>query len=138
MSAQIAQQEPDAAIYLVESDPALRMEVAASLAGLDWPVYDYPSPRGLLAALPRQATGCLVANIALTGMDAVELQRELTRLGHRLRVILLSYDIEVPDAVAAMRAGVDDILPLPVVQRLLRRRVSTAMSLLEKKVQKDL
>ena len=126
MSAQVSQTDP--AIYMVEADPTVRRRADAALAGLPWPIHHFESPRELLDSLSYDAHGCVVANVALVEMTVQELLQELGREQHKLAIILLSNNIGVAEAVAAMRAGVHDVLPLPVVERALRRQVRLAMS----------
>ena len=127
VSAQRLEKMQDAAVYLVEFDPETRAEVQALLSGLPWQVHSYETPRALLDSLPRSAWGCVVANVELADMTIGELLEALEDR-QRMALILLCRDIEIPDAVAAMRAGVHDVLQFPVVERALGQQVSAAIS----------
>ena len=111
----------------MEFDAATRNEINVALSGLPWPVLSYDSPQTFLDNLAGSQRGCVVADVEQVDMPVARFLEALNRDHHGMPLILLSHDIEIPDAVAAMRAGVQDVLPLPVMERALRRQVRSAM-----------
>ncbi|MDH3647566.1 MAG: response regulator [Gammaproteobacteria bacterium] len=127
MAVQISEVQQNTAIYVVESDPATRRKLNAALAGMRWPVYSYATPKTFLDSVPRAACGCVVANFQLVETAINDFLQSIEREQHQLAVILMCRHMEIPDAVAAMRAGVHDVMEFPVVERALRRRVRGAI-----------
>ena len=129
VSAEVLEQRKNTSIYVVESDPSTRAELNSALAGLPWPVVSYETPQAFFAAIPASARGCVVANIELVDMPISNFLQIIEDNRHQLVVILLSRNFEIPAAVAAMRAGVHDVIQLPVIERALRRQIRDAISI---------
>jgi FixJ family two-component response regulator len=73
--------------------------------------------------------GCLVLDLRMPGMSGLELQQRLAALGSPLPIIFLTGHGDVPDAVAAMRAGAVDFLRKPFRDQDLLDRIQRALDL---------
>lgn len=127
MSAKYPDKKRDGIIYVVGFEIKTRTEIAQALAGLAWPVLSYPTAGEFLTRLKCLHRGCIVANLAQGEMSIAELLQELATNRIEYPVILLTHDLEIPEAVSAMRAGVYDVQALPIVERILRRLVQAVI-----------
>jgi two-component system CheB/CheR fusion protein len=69
----------------------------------------------------------VIIDIALPGMSGLELLRRLRGAGHRVPVIVVAAEADVPTAVSAMRAGATDFVERPLTAWAVLRRVETLL-----------
>src|SRR5207248_11633430 len=81
---------PTERVYMVDDDPAVLRSLTRLFrsAGLD-PV-GYESAEEFLRQIPYDATGCLVLDLSMPGLDGLALQRELAARGYELPVVFVS------------------------------------------------
>lgn len=115
----------DAAVFVVEENPTEATRYAFDC--LPWPVHRYRTFAAFLDSLEYPARGCLVASVESPGADSLAMLEQLHQHNHHLALILICDRADVPEAVAAIRAGVCDVLQVPVAARALRRRVRGAV-----------
>ena len=104
---------PDANVFIVDDDPAVREGLAALLGAKKYAVETYASAEEFLAAIGPGRAGCLIADVRMSGMSGLELQRELVRRGLPLPTVIITGHGDVPLAVAALKAGAVDFLEKP-------------------------
>ena len=93
------------------------------LKSLPWPVQGLSSHLQLPA---RFGAACVVA-VQERDLDLMVLLERLRQCQDRVRLILLTDNIDIANAVDALRQGVHDLIEMPVVERELHRRVHRAM-----------
>jgi FixJ family two-component response regulator len=102
---------PSATVY-VAADAPMRRRVAADLAVLAHPVYEFDSAGPLFDALPDFPCGCLL--LGCEAPDATARVLEVLRgRAPDLATVVLSARYDAPTAVELMRAGAADFLPDP-------------------------
>jgi FixJ family two-component response regulator len=124
--------KPDVPVFIVDDDPAVREGLSALLAAKRYKVETYASAGEFLAALGPEPSGCLIADIRMSGMSGMELQRELTRRGLPIPTVIITGHGDVPLAVAALKAGAVDFLEKPFDSDALLASVAEAMRRLGK------
>jgi FixJ family two-component response regulator len=99
-----------ARVYIVDDDAACGTAVRRLLraAGIEAQAFD--SGAALLADLPVDAHGCVVADLRMPGLDGLALQEALASTGNPLPVVFLSGHADIPSTVRAMRQGAVDFL----------------------------
>lgn len=122
----------DVPVFIVDDDPAVREGLSALLAAKRYKVETYASATEFLAALGPEPVGCLIADIRMSGMSGMELQRELTRRGLPIPTVIITGHGDVPLAVAALKAGAVDFLEKPFDSDALLASVAEAMRRLGK------
>jgi len=107
-----------ALVHVIDDDEAMRESLSLLLESAGLSVQTYASATAFLAALPNLDVGCVLTDVQMPGLNGLELQRRLTKLGIRLPVIVMTGHGDVPIAVEALKAGAADFLEKPFVQLL--------------------
>src|SRR6266436_253606 len=102
-----------AVVHVVDDDAALRgaLESLFDSVGLD--TLTYGAARDFLDASLADKPGCIVIDIRLPDMSGLEFQAQLTQMGVRLPVIMMTGYGDIPMSVRAMKRGAVDFLPKP-------------------------
>jgi len=102
-----------AVVHVVDDDAALRgaLESLFDSVGLD--TRTYGAARDFLNASLADQPGCIVIDIRLPDMSGLEFQAQLTQLGVRLPVIMMTGYGDIPMTVRAMKRGAMDFLSKP-------------------------
>jgi two-component system response regulator FixJ len=104
---------PKRVIFVVDDDEAVRLGLSALLMAKGFAVESFPSAEAFLTALRPETAGVLLVDVRMPGMSGLDLQRELTRRGARIPVVVITGHGDVPMAVAALKAGAVDFLEKP-------------------------
>lgn len=101
-------------VYLVDDHPAICRGLHEMLSILGYDVETFGSAQQFLKSLDALRPGCLVVDVRMPGMDGLELMHELAQRSIRLPVVLISGYADVPMAVAAIKAGAEDLIEKPI------------------------
>ncbi len=113
-------------IIVVDDDADVRDSMRALLEAAGYGVRDYASANEFLTD-PYTASGCLIADIRMAGMDGLELQQEVVRRGLDLPVIIITGHGDVPLAVRAMKAGAMDFIEKPFDDETILASIQRAL-----------
>jgi two-component system response regulator FixJ len=97
-------------VHVVDDDAAIRRSLERLLHSAGFGSALYETALGFLEAAPRLEEGCVLLDLRMPGIDGLELQALLNRLGCRLPIIVMTGQGEVQDAVTAMKAGAVDFI----------------------------
>ncbi len=100
-------------VHLVDDDDAIRRSAGFLLKTSGYLVVPYPSGDAFLASAKSAATGCVLLDIRMPGMDGLEVQQAMNDRGIALPVVMLTGHGDVTLAVRAMKAGAVDFLEKP-------------------------
>ena len=114
-------------VYLVDDDPGVLKALSRLLRAEGWSVSAFASAQAFLDALPQDALGCVVLDLAMPGMDGRALHNELVARGSVLAVIFLTGHGDLATGIAAMKTGAVDFLSKPVNDAQLLAAVRTAV-----------
>jgi two-component system response regulator FixJ len=117
----------EATVHVIDDDDAVRDSLAFLLASAKIPSVAYPSAKAFLAALDKDATGCVVTDIRMPEMSGMELLQQLGADGVRLPVIVITGHADVPLAVEAMKLGAADFIEKPFDEDTLLAAVRSAL-----------
>ena len=101
-------------VYIIDDHKSVRAALGEMLGVFGFEVETFASAHEFLESLDRARPGCVVADVRMPGMDGIELVREFHRRGAALPIVLISGHADVPMAVAAMKAGAEDLIEKPV------------------------
>lgn len=116
-------------VHIVDDDPALSKALSRVLQLQGWPVRRFASSEAFLAECDHSASGCLLLDVQLPGLDGLALQQRLIESGIGLPIVFLSGHGDIPTSVRALKAGAHDFLTKPVAAADLLAAVSQAAAL---------
>jgi FixJ family two-component response regulator len=102
-----------AVVHVVDDDPSLRGALESLFDSVGLQTRTYGAARDFLDASLADEPGCIVIDIRLPDMSGLEFQAQLTQLGVRLPVIMMTGYGDIPMTVRAMKRGAVDFLPKP-------------------------
>jgi len=114
-------------VYVVDDDPAVVLAVVRLLRSESFEVRSFRSPAEFLEGLPPDACGCAVLDLAMPGLDGLQLQKALFERGCGLPVLFLTGRGDIPGSVEAMKSGAIDFLLKPVEDEKLLEAVRLAL-----------
>jgi len=116
-------------VFVVDDDPAV-LRSLTSLVKVVFPrVKAYESAAEFLADYDSDQPGCLVLDVAMPGMNGLELQRKLTEDKIDLPVVFITGHGNVQMAVGAMQAGAVNFLEKPFREQELWDSIRKAIEL---------
>lgn len=118
---------PAPTVFLVDDDAAVLKGLSRLLRSAGLAVAAYSSPQEFLARHDANAPGCLVLDVAMPGLNGLELQQALVAQGHELAIVFLTGHGDIPMSVRAMKSGAVDFLTKPVKDHDLLRAVQVAI-----------
>ena len=117
---------PAPTVHIVDDDTALCRALSRVLQLQGWPVRCFASSEAFLAECDDSASGCLLLDLQLPGLDGLALQQRLIAARITLPIVFLSGHGDIPMSVRALKAGAHDFLTKPVAAADLLAAVSRA------------
>jgi FixJ family two-component response regulator len=102
-----------AMVHVVDDDASLRGALESLFESVGLATQAYGAAGDFLNARVADQPGCIVIDIRLPDMSGLEFQAQLTRMGVRLPVIMMTGYGDIPMTVRAMKRGAVDFLPKP-------------------------
>jgi len=115
-------------VFLVDDEPGMLKALGRLLLAEGFDVQAYRSAEEFLRAHQATEAGCLVLDIAMPGIDGLELQQRLTLNGSRMSIVFLTGHGDIPMSVRAIKAGAIDFLTKPVNDAQLLTAIRSALS----------
>jgi two-component system CheB/CheR fusion protein len=115
-------------VHVVDDDAVLRGHLCSALACEGYGVREYASGEGFLERYSGEQPGCLIIDAGPPGIGGIELARRLRARGDELPIIMISGNSRVAEVVAAMKAGVCDVIEKPFRYRQLLTSVAAALA----------
>jgi FixJ family two-component response regulator len=114
-------------VFVVDDDPAILRAVSRLLKAAGYDVRTYPTSHALLEEHDAAIPGCLVLDVALPGLNGLQLQQALNTAGCERFIVFITGHDDVPSSVLAMKAGAVDYLTKPFDDEPLLAAVDTAI-----------
>ena len=118
-------QEPT--VFVVDDDPSVLRSLQRLLRSAGWASETYDCAEEFLRLRDPSASGCVILDLAMPGIDGLEVQRRLVEDGTALPVIFLTGHGDAPTIVRAMRGGASNFLCKPVDGEQLLASVAEAV-----------
>ena len=114
-------------IAIVDDDPSFREALGRFLGTFTFRVRSFASGEEFLASSELRCISCLLLDLAMPGMNGLEVKQQLGAHGLRIPTVFVTAhaDEEVEQQLAA--AGAIAVLPKPVDQQILLRLVQSVM-----------
>lgn len=115
-------------VFLVDDEPGMRKALTRLLTAAGLAVRAFATAEEFLRAYRLADSGCLVLDVAMPGIDGLELQQHLTREGAMVPIVFLTGRGDIPMSVRAMQAGAANFLTKPVNDAELLKAVRAALA----------
>ena len=102
-----------AVIHVVDDDASMRDALESLFDSMGLNTETYPTARHFLSSGPPDQPGCIVIDIRLPDMNGLDFQGQLTDMGVRLPVVMMTGYGDIPMSVRAMKRGAVDFLSKP-------------------------
>jgi FixJ family two-component response regulator len=106
--------EPVPTVFVVDDDPSVLKSLSRLLRSARLNPVLFSSPGEFLDRFDPHTPGCLVLDVAMPGLDGLQLQQALVARGSRIPIIFLTGHGDIPMSVSAMKRGAVDFLTKPV------------------------
>jgi two-component system response regulator FixJ len=100
-------------LYIVDDDESVGKSLSRFLILEGFSVHCFTSARCFLDSVPPDATGCVISDIYMPGIDGFTLQQKMNQLGYRLPVIFISAHAKAGDREMALERGAVGFLLKP-------------------------
>jgi two-component system CheB/CheR fusion protein len=114
-------------IFVVDDDSHIREGLREVLEENGRMVEDFATCEAFLASYQPGREACLILDAYLPGMDGIELVRRLNAAGHKLPIIMITGNSDVPMAIQAMKAGAIDFIEKPIHRKELLASIERAL-----------
>src|ERR1700755_2157536 len=112
-----------AKVLIVDDEPAVRAALDRALRLDRYEVELAADGREALGRLAESRLAAFVLDVAMPGIDGLEVCRRLREAGDRTPVLMLTARDAVDDRVAGLDAGADDYLVKPFALKELKARL---------------
>lgn len=123
----LAQQKPQ--VHVVDDDAGVRRALARLLATCGYELVEHRDAESVLSLPPGLPHGCMILDVALPGLDGIELQQRLLGARDALPIVFVSGWADVAACATAMRMGAVDFLTKPVEEEHLLKAVAAALEI---------
>jgi FixJ family two-component response regulator len=106
--------EASATVHVVDDEADMLKALERLLGTAGFAVQAYSSPEQFLVQHDHTAPGCIVLDLALPGLNGLELQQALQTQGSALPIVFLTGRGDIAASVRAMKLGAADFLTKPV------------------------
>jgi FixJ family two-component response regulator len=117
-------------VYIVDDDPEVRRALGRLLRAAGYSTRSFGSASEfLVSGEARMSAGCIILDLAMPGLNGLELQQCLSASGCHRPIIFLTGNGDISKSVRAMKAGAVNFLTKPVDDRELLAAVEEALRL---------
>ena len=114
-------------VYILDDEPELLKALSRLLNAHGFETETFQNARDFFARDRTDRAACLVLDLAMPGLDGLEVQQRLNHFGTRLPIVFLTGHGDIPTSVRAMKAGAEDFLMKPVDAEALLKAVHAAI-----------
>ena len=114
-------------VFVVDDDPSVLQGIERLLRSAGFRAQVFASSQAFLDGYRQDVTGCIILDLAMPGLDGLQLQQRLTERGGLLPIIFLTGRGDIPTSVRAMKQGAADFLTKPIDERELLAAVRKAI-----------
>lgn len=128
----------DRRVYVIDDDdPLARATIRRMLTGSGVYSEEFESAGDFLQKQPDLPMGCILLNLRLHGIGGLRLLKQLKDRGVPDPVIMISGQVDVPEAVEAIKSGAIDFIEKPFRKERLLDVVNKAFDLVRSHQQRE-
>ena len=120
--------QPDAIIYVIDDDEAVRQSLEFLLKTAGLTVRGFDNAKSFLDLLPQIRSGCIITDVRMPGITGIDLLRRVKELGVDIPVIVITGHGDISLAVEAMKIGAVDFLEKPFDDDALLAAVRSSLT----------
>lgn len=113
-------------VYIVDDDQSMREALLDLLLSVKIEASTFETAQDLLDRGDLHRPGCVLLDVRLPGLNGLEFQSHLERIGNRMPIIFMTGHGDIPMTVRAMKAGAVDFLTKPFRDQDLLDAVASA------------
>ncbi|MEN3352263.1 MAG: hypothetical protein V7640_421 [Betaproteobacteria bacterium] len=114
-------------VFVVDDDPSVRRSLESLIDSAGWQTETFASAQEFLSRPRVPAPSCLVLDLALPGLNGLQLQKRVAVDRADMPIIFISGYGDVPMTVQAMKAGAIEFLTKPVHADVLLSAIQNAL-----------
>lgn len=114
-------------VFVVDDDLLVRESLELLIHSAGWQPAVFASAQEFLDHPKGTVPCCLVLDVSLPGLSALELQRRVAFEKKYMPIIFIAADVDVPTTVRAMKAGAVEFLTKPFKEATLLEAVKEAL-----------
>ncbi len=114
-------------VFVVDDDVSIRESLEALLQKAGWCVETFDSALKFLARPPVVVPNCLVLDIALPGLNGLDLQKRMVVERPGMPIIFITGQGDIPMTVQAMKTGAIEFLTKPYKGDVLLQSIRSAV-----------
>jgi two-component system response regulator FixJ len=115
-------------IFLVDDDPSFSRSTARFLKASGYETRAFSSGEEFLQAVNPETRGILLLDLNMPGLNGLELQERITKVGIAMPIIFLTGQGDIPTTVRAMQRGAEDFLTKMAPSEALLSAVARALA----------
>lgn len=114
-------------VFIIDDDVSMRESLSDLFQSMRFDSEAYDSTAAFLAGADLTRSGCILLDIRLPGINGLDFQAQLERMGNKMPVIFMTGYGDIPMTVRAMKAGAIDFLTKPFKEQDMLDAVATAL-----------
>jgi len=114
-------------IHVVDDDASFRKSIYRLLSVSGYRVVLHESGERALENISNVDRGCILLDLQMSGLNGIELQERLEKVGNALPIIFISGHGDISASVRAIKAGAEDFLTKPVSKDVLLAAIKRAL-----------
>jgi len=114
-------------VFVVDDDISVRESLDQLICAEGWRAETFGSPQEFLARPRPLVPSCVVLDVSLPGLNALELQKRIAVERPEVPIIFISGRGDIRTTVEAMKAGAVDFLVKPVSSDVLLRSIRESL-----------
>ena len=118
---------PSPVVFIVDDDVSMREALTDLFRSMKFDAEAFDSAAAFLEKANLNRHGCLLLDVRLPGINGLDFQMQLDRVGNRMPIIFMTGFGDIPMSVRAMKAGAVDFLTKPFKEQDVLDAVAAAM-----------
>jgi len=119
--------KPDATVFVVDDDASIREALGGLIRSAGLNAETFATAQEFLARAPADVPSCLVLDVRMPGLSGLDLQSRMRELNLEIPVVFITGHGDVPTTVRAMKAGAQEFLTKPFLDRDLLDAIAQAI-----------
>jgi FixJ family two-component response regulator len=119
---------PSSAVFVIDDDSSVRDALGNLLESVGLNAQVFGSTEEFLKADRPAVPSCLVLDVTLPGMNGIEFQEMLTRIGNSIPIVFITAFGDIPMTSKAMKAGAVEFLAKPFQKDDLLTAIDQALA----------